>query len=59
MWEIITLDPKDRLCLCHTIILLLLFLQYPVCMLCIVCKCSVCMEYQDDLLFLPESAKYN
>ncbi len=44
---------------CHTIILLLLFLQHAVCMLCIVCKFSVCMEYPDDLLYLPESAKYN
>ncbi len=44
---------------CHTIILLLLFLQHAVCMLCIVCKCSVRMEYPDDLLYLPESAKYN
>ncbi len=51
---------KDRLCSkCHTIILLLLFLQHAVCMLRIVCKFSVCMEYPDDLLFLPESAKYN
>ncbi len=44
---------------CHTIILLLLFLQHAVCMLRIVCKFSVCMKYPDDLLFLPESAKYN
>ncbi len=41
---------------CHTIILLLLFLQHVVCMLRIVCKFSVCMEYPDVLLFLPESA---
>ncbi len=44
---------------CHTIILLLLFLQHAVCMLRIVCKFSVCMKYPDDLLYLPESAKYN
>ncbi len=28
-------------------------------MLRIVCKFSVCMEYPDDLLYLPESAKHN
>ncbi len=42
-----------------SIILLLLFLQHPVCMLCIVCKFSVCMEYPNYLLYLLESAKYN
>ncbi len=44
---------------CHTIILLLLFQQYPVSILCIVCTFSACMEYPDDLLYLPESAKHN
>ncbi len=58
-WYISTFD-SQRLCSkCHTIILLLLFLQHAVCMLRIVFKFSVCMKYPDDLLYLPESAKYN
>ncbi len=55
----ISLNNRQRLCSkCHTIILLLLFLQHAVCMLRIVCTFSVCMKYPDDLIYLPESAKY-
>ncbi len=48
-----------KLCLeSYTVTLLLLYLQHSVCKLCGVCKCSLCMESQGDILHLPKYIRY-